>query len=88
MPTEWLTTAPHERGLGQRQRGWRLHAVECAPDETLAQVASRVARCGLLPAHGWSTDLFIERRCTRCERATNRLAAARSRSFTCYAVLG
>lgn len=70
----WLTTAPNPRsratGYDAGQRGWRLHAVE-APDnfrfsELNVNVPSAV--CGVRPSHGWGLDMFIDRRCTRCER--------------------
>jgi hypothetical protein len=73
---QWLTTAP-EPGRAARahsadcgQRGWRLHAVAAGDKETLGDIRTRRAACGLLPSHGWGMDLFINQRCVRCERAT------------------
>lgn len=65
----WLTTAPnpHVPGYGPDagQRGWKLHAVD-HPGETFAEMRRLPALCGLRPAHGWSLDLFIQDKCTRC----------------------
>ena len=78
----WLTTAPNPRyinkthGADQGQRGWSLHAVEAPADATVAHVNGLRALCGLRAAHGWGLDLFIERRCTRCEAKANRLVAS------------
>jgi len=67
---QWLTTAPNPYapayGYDQGQRGWRLHAVQATDDETLTQVRGRKSVCGILPAHGWDLDMFIEQRCKRC----------------------
>lgn len=71
---QWLTTAPnpHSRhtGYDAGQRGWRLHCVETIGD-SFAKSRNQRAACGLLPAHGWHLDLFIEDRCERCERKLN-----------------
>jgi hypothetical protein len=70
MTEQWLTTAPNPRsratGYDAGQRGWKLHCVEVINDSFLASKNQR-ARCGLLPAHGWSLDLFIEDKCKRCQ---------------------
>lgn len=70
----WLTTAPNPKspatGYDAGQRGWRLHAVE-APDNfkfSEFNATTHPALCGVRPAHGWSLDMFIDRRCVRCER--------------------
>jgi hypothetical protein len=70
----WLTTAPNPRspatGFDAGQRGWRVHAVEAHENFKFSELnATRhPALCGVVPAHGWGMDLFIERRCARCER--------------------
>lgn len=72
--TQWLTTAQNPRapqyGADQGQRGWRIHAVKATKSETLSACAARSAACGLLPAHGWDMDLFVDRPCARCLVAT------------------
>lgn len=42
--------------------------VNSRADSALALPELRKARaiCGLLPAHGWGMDLFIEKKCERC----------------------
>lgn len=74
----WLTTMPHPKsaatGFDAGQRGWRLHAVE-APEHfkfSELNIISRSAICGVRPNHGWSLDLFIDRKCARCERKIQR----------------
>jgi hypothetical protein len=68
---EWITTAPNPRtratGFDAGQRGWKLHAVEVIED-SFERSRYQAAACGVLPAHGWSLDLFIEDRCKRCLR--------------------
>jgi len=68
----WLTTQPNPRspatGFDAGQRGWRLHAVEAPANGKVADIRETAAFCGLVPAHGWGLDLFIERRCSRCEK--------------------
>ena len=72
----WLTTTPNPRtsatGVDAGQRGWKLHAVKTASD-SFKEISKLNALCGLRPAHGWSLDLFIDDRCSRCARiaATN-----------------
>jgi hypothetical protein len=79
MAIQWLTTAPNPKSQGTGwdagQRGWRVHAID-VPDEdpreslvTFKDIANTRSACGLLPVHGWGMDLFIERRCMRCEIA-------------------
>lgn len=74
MTIHWLTTAPNPKyihkthGADDGQRGWRLHAVEAEATDTLAVIGRRQALCGMRPGTGWGLDLFIERRCMRCER--------------------
>lgn len=69
---QWLTTAPNPRapaaGYDAGQRGWRLHAVKAQPDDTLQGVGRQAASCGLVPAHGWDLDLFINQPCEKCVR--------------------
>lgn len=76
----WLTTAPRPqssaRGFDAGQRGWRTHAVAAADHETFSSVGRRKAACGLAPRHGWGMDLFIEDRCSRCQRALSEAAPA------------
>lgn len=73
----WLTTAPSERyrhkthSADDGQRGWRQHAVEAPDTATFTQVRLQRSLCGLLPAHGWGLDMFIEQRCARCEKAAS-----------------
>lgn len=74
---QWLTTAPNPdarpgspfwNDYDQGQRGWRHHAVRAAESETFPELSDRRAACGLLPAHGWDLDLFMDpdARCVRC----------------------
>lgn len=70
----WMTTLPNPNvppsgyeNFGQR--GWRLHAVEAPANALASEVREQAASCGLVPAHGWGLDLFIEDRCKRCVRA-------------------
>lgn len=67
---QWLTTAPNPRtpvtGFDAGQRGWRLHAVDAAPDQKLSEIRWQKAACGLSPAHGWGLDMFINDPCERC----------------------
>lgn len=81
MTAEWFTTMPNPRtsatGHDAGQRGWKLHAVELHGGErTFGEIRRCKAACGLVPAHGWSLDLFIDARCERCQRALNRRATA------------
>lgn len=73
---QWLTTAPNPRspatGHDAGQRGWKLHAIEASDKQTFADVKSVRALCGLLPAHGWGLDAFIEDKCTRCAKIISR----------------
>lgn len=73
MAIQWLTTMPNPRvrgyGADDGQRGWRTHAVEAEDAEKAGDIRQRPALCGLVPAHGWGIDLFIEYRCKRCARA-------------------
>lgn len=66
---QWLTTAPNPRsratGFDSNQRGWKLHAVETI-NNSFKQSRLQRSLCGLLPAHGWSMDMFIEDKCIRC----------------------
>lgn len=72
MTIQWLTTSPNPRVVcntsDDGQRGWRLHAIEASDDTRFKDVRSQPALCGLIPAHGWGMDLFIERKCIRCLR--------------------
>lgn len=69
---QWLTTAPsgrsHTHGADDGQTGWRLHAVVADPAMTFDQIKLYRAVCGMRPRTGWGLDLFIERRCARCEK--------------------
>lgn len=74
-PIQWLTTAPHPNHhkwktceVDAGQRGWRTHAVRADDKETLEVIARRRSLCGLKPSHGWGVDLFIDLKCSRCER--------------------
>lgn len=68
---KWLTTAPNPRtpatGHDAGQRGWKLHAVDTDSD-SFKEIRYARSLCGLQPRHGWSLDMFIEDRCTRCEK--------------------
>jgi hypothetical protein len=44
-------------------------AVRATDRTKFSSLRGRRDACGLLPAHGWSMDLFIEERCSRCESA-------------------
>lgn len=70
---QWLTTAanPHVKGYGadDGQRGWKVHAVEASDDQNFAAIRRFKAACGLKPAHGWGSDLFIVTKCGRCVAA-------------------
>lgn len=76
---QWLTTAPNPRASGAAISGgsaiggWKLHAVKATLDETTRAIRFRKAACGLLPAHGWGSDLFIEDRCSRCVRTVGKV---------------
>lgn len=71
MTIYWLTTMPNPRarnsGYDAGQRGWKLHAVESKSDSFKETRWTR-ALCGVLPAHGWGLDMFIEDECKRCLR--------------------
>ena len=73
---QWLTTQSHPRlihsGAPSSISGWKTHAVKSTPAETFTDMRWRRAACGLLPAHGWGMDLFIEQRCKRCDRAVRK----------------
>ncbi len=78
---EWLTTAPNPKWTHKTcesddgQRGWRVHAVMVSKGETFADIKHRAALCGLTPGTGWGLDMFVERKCARCERAVVNLGA-------------
>jgi len=76
---QWLTTAPNPRvpatGVDAGQRGWRLHAIRTASN-SFREIRFIRSVCGVLPAHGWSLDIFIEDKCERCVRALAKSAAA------------
>lgn len=67
---EWLSTAPNPKnpatGVDAGQKGWKLHCVQVIND-SFQQTGKVRALCGLIPAHGWSLDLFITDKCKRCE---------------------
>jgi len=69
---QWLTTRAsgraHTHSADAGQVGWRLHAVEAEDTDTFSGIGRRVALCGLQPRHGWSLDLFIDARCSRCAK--------------------
>lgn len=71
----WLTTEPNPRspatGTDSGQRGWKLHAVH-TDATTFKAIRFTSALCGLLPAHGWGLDMFIEDKCRRCEAVIRR----------------
>lgn len=72
---QWLTTAPNPRsaatGCDAGQRGWKLHAVKAQEGDKFTDLGRRVALCGMRPRHGWSLDLFVEDRCSRCVKKLN-----------------
>ena len=72
MSLHWLTTAPNPSvpatGHDAGQRGWKLHAVEAAPEATLRDVRFKASACGLRPSYGWGLDAFVEDRCQKCQR--------------------
>jgi hypothetical protein len=58
---DWLTTAPNPILPGYAEpRGWKCHGVLINGDN-----GTRAA-CGMRASHGWSVDLFIEKKCARC----------------------
>ena len=70
----WLTTGPNPKssrtGFDAGQRGWRKHAINkdwITTKTKFEELKNVKSVCGLLPAHGWSDDLFIEEKCKRCE---------------------
>jgi hypothetical protein len=69
---QWLTTAQNPRsrptGYDAGQRGWSTHAVIATPSAKFSELRTISSLCGLLPAHGWGMDMFIERQCRRCLR--------------------
>jgi hypothetical protein len=69
---QWLTTKPsgrsHTHSADDGVTGWRLHAVEATKDALLSELKRKSAVCGLRPRTGWGLDLFIDARCTRCEK--------------------
>lgn len=71
--THWLVTALRPNISGKSTpRGWRLHAIEAPRNATFTSIAAQPALCGLRARHGWDADLFITRRCPRCQRAVER----------------
>jgi hypothetical protein len=74
LPVQWVTTAPNPRvpatGVDAGQRGWKLHAVH-TDSTTFSGMGCTSPVCGLWPSHGWSLDLFIEDKCSACERLLN-----------------
>lgn len=75
---QWLTTAPNPRtpatGHDAGQRGWKLHLVH-SDSESFKNIRFMRAACGMKPSHGWSLDLFIEDKCARCARASEKARA-------------
>ncbi len=69
--TLWFATAAGGKANIGSVTGWKLHAVQATDSESLEEVKDRRAICGLLPRHGWSLDLFIEDKCSRCSNALN-----------------
>jgi hypothetical protein len=70
MSTEiqWLcfSTNPHRDRYGNQMAGRKLHAVKASDDETFGDIVDRRSLCGRWPAHGWTDDLFNEKKCARC----------------------
>lgn len=70
MAIEWLTTATRPNapatGYDAGQQGWRLHAVEAPENAKFSELGRVVAVCGTRPRYGWSLDMFIDRRCSKC----------------------
>ena len=70
---EWFVTSPGSRAFTSHaadcgQRGWRLHAVVIESTKTtMGEIRCAISACGIRPRHGWALDLFIEKRCERCE---------------------
>jgi hypothetical protein len=63
----WLHTSPKKDS--HQPVGWRTHAIPVKGPETLiGSLQNTPALCGLVPAHGWCLDLFIEEKCKRCEQ--------------------
>lgn len=72
MPIHWLTTQANPNrpatGFDAGQTGWRLHALDVTDDALFSEIRRTRSICGLMPRHGWSLDLFIDRKCERCEK--------------------
>lgn len=70
MPTptgfQWLNTQVDPRkpatGFDAGRTSWKFHAVMADPKESFQQLEERYAMsiCGILPAHGWTLDLFMD----------------------------
>lgn len=74
LAVHWLTTLPnpngksHTHGADDGQVGWRTHAVVAPEGASFAAIKLYKAACGMTPSHGWGVDLFIERKCAKCEK--------------------
>lgn len=66
-PIEWML--PDSYSVQGVPRAWKLHAVRAKATDTGRDVRFRRAACGLRTARGWTIDLFVEQRCSRCLRA-------------------
>lgn len=73
---QWLTTVPsgkaHTCVMDDGVTGWKRHAVMANESQSFSEIAEQRSMCGLLPKHGWGSDLFIpdekRYRCLRCLR--------------------
>jgi len=59
-------------GIDGGQRGWRTHAVRGNLKTRFSEIRKARSACGLQPRHGWGMDLWVERRCVKCERKMSR----------------
>ncbi len=72
-PFDWFTTQCNPNTVDQSAdagvRGWKFHAVNVpgGPADKFTEIVDNQSACGLLPNHGWTIDMFIIDRCTRCE---------------------
>lgn len=87
---DWFSTLPSPRGLTVQsadagQKGWRLHAVVLeSKGTTLGEIRLAKSACGITPEYGWTLDLFIEKRCARCERALAKRDGVHPHPFVRY----
>jgi hypothetical protein len=83
LPIQWLTFAPsgksHTHSADDGVTGWRLHAIAATDKTTMGELGRKAAICGRRPKTGWNLDLFIEQKCSRCEKALGLLSVESER---------